>query len=134
MVASIAASAFIDSVLAESKRVKIVFMGDLNDTPDNKSTQIIGESLKPIITSKSGEFGGSHNYGGEWSILDHMMVSKSFLKGGTKVKQKTAKIYSAEFLLTEYKEKIVPNRTYGGSKYLGGYSDHLPIYVEVKMK
>lgn len=134
MVASIAASAFIDSVLASNKKMKIVFMGDLNDTPENRSTQIIAESLNPIITPKSGEFGGSHNYGGEWSILDHMMVSKSFLKKGTKVKHKTAKIYSADFLLTEYKGKIVPNRTYGGAKYLGGYSDHLPVYVDVKIK
>ena len=134
LVASIAASEFIDSVLNENKKMKLIFMGDLNDTPENRSTQLIAESLKPMIVEKSGKFGGSHNYRGEWNILDHMMVSKAFLKKGTKVKKKTARIYSPEFLLTEYKGNIVPKRMYGGRKYLGGYSDHFPIYIEVKMK
>lgn len=134
LVASIAASAFIDSVLNQNKKMKIIFMGDLNDHPDNRSVQLIAESLKPLITEKSGKFGGSHNYRGEWGILDHMMVSKAFLKCGTKVIKKTAKIYSPDFLLTEYNGNIVPNRTYGGRTYLGAYSDHLPIVIEVKLK
>lgn len=134
LVASIAASAFIDSVLNQNKKMKIIFMGDLNDHPDNRSVQLVAESLKPLITEKSGKFGGSHNYRGEWGILDHMMVSKSFLKCGTKVKKKTAEIYSPDFLLTEYNGNIVPNRTYGGRTYLGAYSDHLPIVIEVKLK
>ena len=127
LVASIAASAFIDSVLNENKKMNIIFMGDLNDNPENKSVDLIAESLKPMI-------GGSHNYRGEWSILDHMMVSKAFLKKRTKVKKRTAEIYTPEFLLTEYRGNIVPKRMYGGRKYLGGYSDHLPIVIEVKMK
>ncbi|MCJ8288891.1 MAG: endonuclease/exonuclease/phosphatase family protein [Crocinitomicaceae bacterium] len=134
LVASIAASAFIDSVLNENKKMNIIFMGDLNDNPENKSVDLIAESLKPMIVEKSGKFGGSHNYRGEWSILDHMMVSKAFLKKRTKVKKRTAEIYTPEFLLTEYRGNIVPKRMYGGRKYLGGYSDHLPIVIEVKMK
>ena len=134
LIASIAASNFIDSVLNQNKKMKIIFMGDLNDNPENRSVDLIAESLIPMIVEKSGKYGGSHNYRGEWSILDHMMVSKSFLKRKTKVKKKTAQIYSPEFLLTEYNGNIVPNRMYGGRKYLGGYSDHLPIVIEVKMK
>lgn len=134
LIASQAASAFIDSVLAVNKKMKIVFMGDLNDTPDNRSAQIIAESLNPVITSESGKFGGSHNYGGEWSVLDQMMVSKAFFKKKTKVLKKTAEIYSPEFLLTEYKGNIVPKRNYGGRNYLNGYSDHLPIFIEVQLK
>jgi hypothetical protein len=26
-----------------------------------------------------------------------------------------------------------PRRTYGGKKYLGGYSDHLPVFVDVRL-
>ena len=109
-------------------------MGDLNDYPDNQSVQTIAESLTPVIVTKSGKFGGSHNYRGEWDILDHMMVSKAFLKRGTKVKKKTAEIYTPDFLLTEYQGNIVPKRNYGGQTYLDGYSDHLPIFIEVKLK
>jgi len=134
MVAAMAASQFIDSVLNANKKVKIVFMGDLNDYPDNQTVQMVSETLKPMIVESSGKFGGSHNYRAEWHILDHMMVSKSFLKCGTKVKKKTAQIYTPDFLLTEYKENIVPKRNYGGRTYLDGYSDHLPIVIEVKLK
>ncbi|MFK7784838.1 MAG: hypothetical protein AB8B56_06975 [Crocinitomicaceae bacterium] len=134
MVAALAASEFVDSVLNKNKKINLVFMGDLNDYPDNRTTQMISESLKPMIVEESGKYGGSHNYRGEWHILDHMMVSKSFLKKKTKVKKKTAEIYTPEFLLTEYKGNIVPKRNYGGRKYLGGYSDHMPIVIEVKMK
>lgn len=134
MIAAVAASKFIDSVLNQSKKTKIVFLGDLNDHPDNRSAQLIAESLKPIISEKSGKFGGSHNYRGEWGVLDHMMVSKAFLKGKTKIKKRTAEIFSPEFLLTTYQGNIVPKRNYGGRKYLGGYSDHLPVVVKVKLK
>lgn len=134
MIAAVAASNFIDSVLNQNKKMKIVFLGDLNDHPENRSVQLVAESLKPLISAESGKFGGSHNYRGEWGVLDHMMVSKAFLKGKTKVKKRTAEIYSHDFLLTTYEGNIVPNRNYGGRKYLGGYSDHLPIVVEVKLK
>lgn len=134
MIAAVAASHFIDSVLNQNKKTKIVFLGDLNDHPNNRSAQLIAESLKPIISEKSGKFGGSHNYRGEWGVLDHMLVSKAFLKGRTKIKKRTAEIFSPEFLLTTYQGNIVPKRNYGGRKYLGGYSDHLPVVVKVKLK
>jgi hypothetical protein len=36
--------------------------------------------------------------------------------------------------MEEYKGNIQPFRTYGGKKYLGGYSDHLPVSITVKLK
>lgn len=133
MIAAIAASSFIDSVLAVNKKMKMVFMGDLNDTPENQSASMIAESLTPMITPASGQFGGSHSYNNHWDVLDHILVSKAFLKKGAKVKKKSGTIYSPAFLLSEYKGNIVPNRTYGGSKYLGGYSDHFPVFIRVKI-
>lgn len=135
MVAAISAKEFINAQLSANKKVKIVFMGDLNDYPENRSPSIISDILKPLITKKSGQFGGSYSYRNEWGVLDHIMVSKSFIKKkGIKVKKKSGKIHSPDFLLSEYRGNIVPNRTYGGLKYLGGYSDHFPVSVEVKIK
>jgi hypothetical protein len=31
----------------------------------------------------------------------------------------------------KYGKGVRPNRTYGGNKYYGGYSDHLPIYFKL---
>lgn len=134
MVAALSAKKFIDSVMTANKRMKIVFMGDLNDYPDNLAPMQISKLLTPMISEKSGEFGGSHNYRGEWSVLDHIMVSKSFFKGKAAVKKKSGKIHSPSFLKTTYKGNIVPFRTYGGRKYLDGYSDHFPVTIDVILK
>ena len=41
-----------------------------------------------------------------------------------------------EYALTEYdgKYKGNPFRTYAGDNYLGGYSDHFPVYTIFKFK
>ena len=42
----------------------------------------------------------------------------------------TGNIYKpARLLSTEEKYRGEPLRTYGGKKYLGGFSDHLPVYL-----
>lgn len=135
LVAANAASEFIDSLQAADKNVQIVFMGDLNDYPEDRAPQMISERLKPQISAKSGEYGGTHNYRGEWNVLDHILVSKSALKkkGALRVSKKSGEIHSFEYLMTTYKERIVPFRTYGGGKYLGGYSDHLPVSVKITL-
>lgn len=133
MIAATAAKMFIDSVMNVSPTVKIVFMGDLNDYPTDRAPQMVSGVLNPQITPKSGEFGGTHNYRGEWGVLDHIMVSPNFTKGkGAKIVKKSGTINSPDFLLGEYKGQTVPARTYGGGKYLGGYSDHLPVSVRIK--
>lgn len=125
---------FIDSLLLNNKHYKIVFMGDLNDYPSNKAPKLIAEKLLPQICAVSGDFGGTYNYKGEWDVLDHIMVSKGFTtKKGIKVVPDSGKIHSFEYLLEEYKGNVVPFRTYAGSKYLGGYSDHLPVSIEVSV-
>jgi len=47
----------------------------------------------------------------------------------------SAYIYQPEYL-TQMKGKYkgYPNRTYAGNKYLGGYSDHFPVYLFIVKK
>lgn len=127
---------YIDAVLAINPKAKILFMGDLNDYPTNKAPMLVAEKLQPQILKTSGEFGGSYSYKNEWDVLDHIMVSPGFLGGkkGLRVVPATGKIYSPEYLIEVYKGNKVPFRTYAGKNYLGGYSDHLPVSVEVKLK
>ncbi len=126
---------FIDSLLGVNSNYKIVLMGDLNDYPTDKAPLYIQEKLSPMIVATSGRFGGTHNYNNTWDIFDHIFVSTGFFnQHGVSVIPNSGKIYSFDFLLTEYKGNTVPFRTYGGSKYLGGYSDHLPVSIQLKMK
>lgn len=125
---------FIDSLQNIQPKAKIIFMGDLNDYPDNKAPQLIAEKLNPQITKKSGEFGGTYNYKGEWDVLDHIFTSPALeTKKKISLVPNSGKIYSPAFLLETYKGNIVPFRTYAGKKYLGGYSDHLPVSIEIKL-
>jgi len=134
IIAATAARKFIDSLMLINKNTKIIFMGDLNDHPQDKAPQMVSEKLTSMISSKSGEFGGSYSYKNEWEIIDHIMVSPSlFTQKGMKIVKDSGKIHSFDFLITEYKGSKVPFRTYG-KDYLGGYSDHLPVSIQVIMK
>jgi predicted extracellular nuclease len=134
LVAANAAKKFIDSLHTVDKNVQIVFMGDLNDYPTNTAPKLIMETLCPMISPASGEMGGTHSYRGEWGVLDHIMVSKGLgKKKGISVVKGSGAIHNYDFIMTEYKGNIVPFRTYGGGKYLAGYSDHLPVTISVKL-
>jgi endonuclease/exonuclease/phosphatase family metal-dependent hydrolase len=87
-----------------------------------------------MISKASGEFGGTHQYNKEWDVLDHIMVSPGFQKGKMKVVPNSGKIHAFSYLIEEYKGNKQPFRTYVGAKYLGGYSDHLPVSIQVKLK
>ncbi len=134
IIAATAARKFIDSLMTDNKDVKIIFMGDLNDHPQDKAPQMIYEKLTQMIYPASGEFGGSYCYKNEWEIIDHIMVSPSMLTmKGIKAVKDSGKIHSFDFLITEYKGVKMPFRTYA-KDYLGGYSDHLPVSIQVVLK
>ena len=125
------AGQFIDSLQKNDPKAKIILMGDLNDHPQDAAPQLIASKLIPQITKSSGAFGGSYNYKNEWDVLDHIFISPNTLSGKIQVQTESGKIHDFPYLLTEYKGQTVPNRTYAGSKYLGGYSDHLPVSIQV---
>jgi predicted extracellular nuclease len=125
------AKEYIDSILHSDSKARFIFMGDLNDYPDNASVQLIESVLNPMILHTSGKNGGTCEYKGEWNILDHILVTKNLQ---TKIKLRVdgpGKIIEEDYLITEYKGNMVPFRTYAG-KYLGGYSDHLPVTIRLK--
>lgn len=136
LIAANAAAKFIDSLESADKNAQIIFMGDLNDYPEDRAPKMISDRLTPLITSESGMYGGTHNYRGEWNVLDHIMVSKATTKkkGSIWVSKKSGEIHSFDYLMTTYKGNIVPFRTYGGGKYLEGYSDHLPVSIDIQLK
>lgn len=125
------ATQFIDSIQKNEPKTKIIFMGDLNDHPSDTGPQLVAQKLTPLITKSSGTFGGSYNYKNEWEVLDHIMVSNNAFEGKLQIQKESGSIHSFPFLLTEYKGQTVPNRTYAGPKYLGGYSDHLPVSIQL---
>lgn len=128
------AKGFIDSLLSIDINTKVILMGDLNDYPSNRSVTKLQEIMTSCITKESNQYGGTNSYRGQWNILDHIMISNGFQNMKLRIKPESGKIYSPDYLISEYKGNKVPFRTYGGSKYLEGYSDHLPVYIELSLK
>jgi predicted extracellular nuclease len=132
----------VDQELIRNPKAKILLMGDFNDTPDSKA---ITETLNAVNSTDPeparqlynafahylDEKKGSYSYKGGWDMIDQMMLSKSLLTAkGLHYVPNSATIYEEERIKEqEGKYKGSPLRTYAGKKYLGGYSDHFPIYL-----
>ena len=71
---------------------------------------------------------GTHKNQSEWALLDHIIISENLLD-----KASEATIFKPDFLLTSDQRwlGIKPFRTYHGMKYQGGYSDHLPVFIDL---
>ncbi|OYT14709.1 MAG: hypothetical protein B7C24_16870 [Bacteroidetes bacterium 4572_77] len=78
---------------------------------------------------------GSHKYKQEWGTLDQFILSKYLLlpNSSIKIAQNKAHIFSADFLITTDEKYLgtKPYRTFIGFKYIGGFSDHLPIFFDI---
>ena len=147
MMAAKTAKRVCDSISFNDKSANILLMGDLNDYPSDKSlteglqaemdTSKSSATLYNMMAWQKAEGIGSHQYKGEWGFLDQFIISNSIRTGssGLLTHFKNASAYRPDFLV-EKNEKYgnwQPKRTYGGKKYLGGYSDHLPVVVDFWM-
>lgn len=140
---------FTDSLQQAEPDIKIVIMGDLNDDPINKSIyEVLGAKGSISQVEKNGFFNpfydmlkagyGSLAYQDSWNIFDNIIVNENLLNktvGKLKI-QKAPKskfygtIFSRPFMLQqEGQYKNYPLRTYSGNTFLGGYSDHFPVFI-----
>ncbi|HNW50015.1 MAG TPA: endonuclease [Prolixibacteraceae bacterium] len=138
-----------DSILKLNNQSRIIIMGDFNDTPlDASIKEVLGakspetnqampDSLYNLALPLAQKGKGSNKFQGKWSLIDQIMVSGSLLD---KTKGKTIagsfQLFSPDFLLENDEANLgkKPNRTYAGYKYHGGFSDHLPVTVELLRK
>ncbi len=135
-----------DSIMAVNPMAKIIIMGDLNDAAhepslvealgavrysDNMPEKALVNLSWPLVDAGK----GSHKYKGQWDIIDHIIVSKGLLEGqGLTTTKDGMSIKDLDFLL-EPDDRYMgqqPNRTYQGYTYHGGYSDHLPVMLELR--
>ena len=123
---------------------KIFVMGDFNDEPSNKSiTETVNVSCSESLTEEQQLFNafcdlenedkGSYRYRKYWDMLDQIMVSKAVLTdtAGIHFTPNSAAIKAEPWMIQTGKYAGFPLRTYGGRNYLGGYSDHFPVYISL---
>ncbi len=139
----------VDSIFKTNKEANIILIGDLNDSPEDVSVQkglgakhnfkhIKDDEIYDLSYYLMLKGEGSHKYHGQWDIIDHIIISGTLINKKNKIYSNytDAHIFKAPFLL-EDDEKYTgkkPFRTYIGYKYNGGFSDHLPVYLNLYKK
>lgn len=133
----------------EGARCHILILGDFNGTPDEAPTRrILGASPYPsdgaaetapeklyYLQPRQGaeEPPGSYCYQGIWSYLDQILASASLLgqePKGLRYLPHSSRVVFFPWLGEQAKERSDfprPRRSYLGTYYHGGYSDHYPV-------
>lgn len=132
----------IDSILSLDVHANILVMGDFNDEPHDISLT----KMLPCSFSEDHEqylvnimpmenIRGTLKYKSHWYVFDQFLASQTMIdgRGGMRIVSGSVQVFDAGFLLTEDSKYlgVKPFRTYVGPRYLGGYSDHLPIYLKI---
>jgi predicted extracellular nuclease len=135
-----------DSILTENINANICIMGDFNDYPDSNPIKVL--DAKPAHTNLGyghlynlslhlqDDKQGSIKYQNKWELIDLFFVSGNLLfnKSGLRCSTNDVKIFKADFLLEAVAgEGESPYRTYKGLVYVGGFSDHLPIILTLRL-
>jgi len=131
----------VDQILALDPKARIIIMGDTNDEPTNKSLNETlgakspdsGAKLVNLMIPDDNAGLGTYFYRGNWNMLDNLVVSDELISGKRVqiVDQKGFIFHSDWMIYTNKTGDKTPNRTYVGSKYVAGVSDHFPVYLKM---
>ena len=138
----------IDSIQRAEPKAKIIMMGDLNDDPVSPSVkEVLRAKGKKADVQPGGLYAamehfyragiGTLAYRDSWNLFDQIFVTYPLIEGttGNRKDYSTYKLWKAGIYNKQYLTnrkgafKGYPFRTYAGGQYLGGYSDHFPVYI-----
>ncbi|MBO4645375.1 MAG: endonuclease [Bacteroidales bacterium] len=136
-----------DSILQACPAAAIVITGDFNDYPTDESICDVlqaGDPDNPLHTGHTlfnlmcrferMQNIGSHKHEDFWGCLDQIIVSSPLLDetNPLHIENGQAHIFKADFMVEpdEKYDGYKVFRTYSGPRYMGGYSDHLPVFIQ----
>lgn len=131
-----------DSLMQINPNAKIIIMGDLNDDPVSPSVaKTLGtvntiEKVKPNAlynpwTAYYKKGIGTLGYNDSWNLFDQIIVSGGWIKNSNNGwKYYKSEIYNRQYLISQFgKYKGYPHRSFSGSTWIDGYSDHFPVLI-----
>ncbi len=119
----------------------VIICGDFNENPDEKviTDFLYDDQLQKILFNPFAElfpqgiYSTFHYKSG--LLFDQMLLSLHFRDKNFPLCFGEAAVFSHEMLQARTKGSSVrPFRTYSGTRYLGGYSDHFPIICKLGSK
>jgi hypothetical protein len=135
----------VDSIIEnDASGAKIIIMGDFNCTPDDQvinsliSVADTGKSLINLSEGLADDGLGTYRYLGTWEMIDQVIVTNRLLSSrkGLYTEPNLLKIFKPGFLMRKDPKYpgLTPFSTYQGFRYQGGFSDHLPVLLDLKLK
>lgn len=134
----------IDSIKGIEPDAKIVFMGDLNDDPNNVSVKKYLNAHGNKDRLEEGQLYntmydlfrrgvGSLAWRDSWNLFDQIIITQPFLNAPANTYRfHSAKVYNKPYITSQDGPfKGYPFRSYSFGQYVGGYSDHFPTYIFV---
>lgn len=134
----------VDSLRTIDAGAKVFVMGDLNDDPVNESMRThLKAGADPKKLKKDELFNtmfplykkgiGSLYYRDGTNLFDQIVITPSLLgKDYSTYKFHKAQVFNSSFLVQKDGQyKGYPLRSYVGTVFQGGYSDHFPVYVVI---
>ncbi|MBN2615356.1 MAG: endonuclease/exonuclease/phosphatase family protein [Bacteroidales bacterium] len=131
-----------DSLMAINPKAKIIVMGDLNDNPNNESVLKIMKAVGSEKQMKGSDFfnpmyklyksgNGTTAWRDTWSLFDQILLSPGLMgKNYSTWEYYKVEVFNKQFLVQkEGRYKGYPYRSFAGGAWMGGYSDHFPVYV-----
>ena len=134
----------VDSVITVSQGdARIIIIGDFNATPEDKVINKLIEQTKNngslINLSENLPVGsGTYRYMGTWETIDQVIVSEILISSNGRIFTEPGllRIFRPDFLLKKDLKYpgFSPFSTYAGYRYQGGYSDHLPVLLDLRLR
>ncbi len=142
-IAARVAKKVIDSLMKVNPSTRVILMGDLNDDPTSPSVAtVLGAVGKQDKVKPGGLYNpfvafynegiGTLGYNDSWNLFDQIMLSSGWLKANpaTNWKYYKAEVFNREFLKNSFGQyKGYPHRSFDGTNWIDGYSDHFPTLV-----
>jgi len=128
-----AVTAICDSVKAVSPRAMILVAGDFNDYSNSPALLLLEENgLQNVSRGARGKNGATatYVYRRQWRSLDHVLASQEMAS-----RLHDCRIGDFTFLMekTDDPTQMRPRRSFLGTHYHHGFSDHLPLIVRFRM-
>lgn len=119
-----------DSLLTADPHACMLVMGDFNATLRDKVFKPLTSSLVPLTPDRRRPSSGSYRFRGNWSWIDHILVSQALLEHVGAGEWQT-RLYTQPWMQRPSSDgNWYPRRTYLGTIYNGGVSDHVPVYFD----
>jgi len=144
----------VDRIFQTDSITNIFIIGDFNDDPVDVSVleALVAYPIKcdslnldyeiesggelfnlSYVAYEKGE--GSYKYRDTWNMLDQIIVSGSIIIGNDfNYICNSFEVFKPDIIVTKSGQyEGTPFPTYGGRRYLGGYSDHFPVIAKFRI-